>query len=106
MGPELIPCFVLLAILLVPAIWLIGTYNGLVRLRQHVRESGSGIDTELQRRYNLIPNLVETVKGYAAHERQVLQRVVEARQRAVASTGSPAGQARAENAVGGSRPPP
>ena len=77
------------------------TYNILVRLRQHCRESWSGIDTELKRRYDLIPNLVETVRGYATHERGVLQAVVEARSRAVASTGSPRSQARDENVLVG-----
>jgi LemA protein len=88
-------------VFLVPLIWFMGTYNGLVRLRNHCRESWSGIDTELKRRYDLIPNLVETVKGYAAHEREVLQRVTEARSRAVASTGSPQSQARDENLLVG-----
>jgi len=77
-------------------IYIIGTYNALVRLRQHVRESWSDIDTELKRRYDLIPNLVETVKGYAAHERETLDAVIEARARAVASTGTPDSQARDE----------
>jgi len=87
---------VFLPILLVVLI-LVGMYNSLVRGRNHVRESWSGIDTELKRRYDLIPNLVETVKGYAKHEREVLERVVQARTQAVASTGSPAQQARDEN---------
>jgi LemA protein len=78
-------------------IYFVGTYNVLVRLRQHVRDSWSAIDTELQRRYDLVPNLVETVKGYAAHEREVLQAVVDARGRAAASTGSPESQARDES---------
>ncbi len=85
-----IPIIVLLLV-------LVGMYNSLVRGRNHVRESWSDIDTELKRRYELIPNLVETVKGYAKHEREVLERVVEARTRAVASTGSPAQQAQDEN---------
>jgi LemA protein len=68
-------------------------YNTLVRLRQHCRESWSGIDTELKRRYDLIPNLVETVKAYAAHERETLAAVTEARSRAVGSIGSPGQQA-------------
>ncbi|MBI1337789.1 MAG: LemA family protein [Phycisphaera sp.] len=89
-------------VFLLPFLWLVGTYNGLVRLRQHLRESWAGIDNELKRRYDLIPNLVETVKGYAAHERQTLERVVEARNRAVNSTGSPASQARDENELVGS----
>ena len=96
--PVCVPIGVLGLVLLV---WLIGTYNGLVRLRQHCRESWAGIDTELKRRYDLIPNLVETVKGYAAHEREVLTAVVEARSRAVASTGSPHSQARDENVLVG-----
>lgn len=84
---------------LVPALWLIGTFNGLVKLRNHCRESWSGIDTELKRRYDLIPNLVATVKGYAKHEADVLERVTEARTRAAASQGSPASQAQDENAL-------
>ncbi|MGA2266407.1 MAG: LemA family protein [Phycisphaerae bacterium] len=91
--------FVVLGIVLLAVLWVIATYNILVRLRQLCRESWSGIDTELRRRYDLIPNLVETVKGYAAHERTVLQDVVQARQRAVASTGSPASQAADENVL-------
>jgi LemA protein len=75
------------------AIWFFGTYNGLVRLRNYVKESWAQIDTELKRRYDLIPNLVETVKGYAAHERQVFEAVTAARNRAVNSIGSPASQA-------------
>ena len=77
-------------------IYIISTYNTLIRLRQHVRESWSDIDTELKRRYDLIPNLVETVKGYAAHERETLDAVIEARARAVSSTGTPDSQARDE----------
>lgn len=96
------PVLIVMAIaVFLPLIWFVGTYNGLVRLRNHCRESWSGIDTELKRRYELIPNLVETVKGYAKHEREVLERVVEARSRAVASTGSPASQARDENVLVG-----
>ncbi len=85
----------------VPLLWLIGTYNGLVRLRNHCRESWSGIDTELKRRYDLIPRLVEVVKGYAKHEREVFERVAQARSTAVNSNGSPASQARDENALVG-----
>jgi LemA protein len=82
-------------------IWIVVTYNGLVRLRLHCKESWSDIDTELRRRYDLIPNLVETVKGYAAHERQVLQAVVEARTKAAGSHGSPGEQAADENMLVG-----
>jgi LemA protein len=74
-------------------------YNHLVGLRNRVTESWSNVDTELKRRYDLIPNLIETVKGYAKHEREVLERVTEARARAVASTGRPASQAADENAL-------
>lgn len=79
------PIFLLLlvgAVILLPLLWLIGTYNGLIRLRNHVRESFSDIDTELKRRHDLIPNLVATVKGYAAHEVVVLTEVTESRARA------------------------
>lgn len=89
--------YVLLGLAFLALIWIIGTYNSLVRLRQHVRDSWAGIDTELRRRYDLIPNLVETVKGYAAHEKDVLETVTEARNRAVQSTGSPSSQAQDEN---------
>jgi LemA protein len=80
----------------------VATYNGLVNLRNLVKESWSGVDTEMKRRYDLIPNLVETVKSYARHEQDTLRLVVEARQRAVASTGSPESQAKDENALVGS----
>lgn len=74
-------------------LWAVLTYNALVRTRQQVRESWSGIDTELKRRYDLVPNLVETVRGYAGHERQALEAVTTARARAAASGGGPASQA-------------
>ena len=98
---NLVPFYVFGGLLLLVLIWAMTSYNTLVRLRQHCHESFSGIDTELKRRYNLIPNLVETVKGYARHERQVLQAVIEARSRAVASTGSPGLQAKDENILVG-----
>ncbi len=79
------------ALLLV--VWGIATVNRFVRLRQHLRESWADIDVELKRRYDLIPNLVDTVRGYATHEREVLDRVVELRGRALASRGSPTSQA-------------
>lgn len=90
------------AVVLVPLIWFIATYNTLVRLRQLVAESWSGIDTELKRRYDLIPNLVETVKGYAKHEREVLERVTAARNQAAGNHGTPVEQAKDENALVGS----
>ncbi len=82
--------------------WVIGLYNGLVRAKNTCNESWADIDTELRRRYDLIPNLVETVKGYAAHEREVLERVVQARNAAVANHGSPTSQAQDENTLNNS----
>ena len=87
--------------ILIVGIVVIGMYNSLVRGRNHVQESWAGIETELKRRYDLIPNLVETVKGYAAHEKEVLERVIQARTRALGSGGSPADQARDENMLVG-----
>jgi LemA protein len=94
-------CACFLAPILIVVLVVVGMYNSLVSGRNHVRESWAGIDTELKRRYDLIPNLVETVKGYAQHERTVLEHVIEARTRAVASTGSPASQAKDENMLVG-----
>ena len=93
--------YVVLAIVALALIWAIGIYNGLIRVRLHVRESWSAIDTELKRRYDLIPNLVETVKGYATHEADTLDAVVRARNTAVASKGSPDQQAHDENMLVG-----
>ena len=86
-------------VLLVPLIWVIATYNRLVGLRQHMNESWSDIDVELKRRYELIPNLVATVKGYAAHERETLEAVVELRNKAHANTGPHDSQAVDESAL-------
>jgi LemA protein len=97
MPSSLIVLVILVGLVLVPVVWVVATYNTLVRLRQHCRVSWSQIDTELRRRYDLIPNLVQTVKGYAAHEREVFERVTETRARALGSTGSPDAQARDEN---------
>lgn len=80
-------------------IWVIAAYNGLVRLRQRVKNAWSQIDVQLKRRYDLIPNLVETCKGYMAHEREVLENVTRARAEAIAAGAGPAEQARAENAL-------
>jgi len=93
----MIVLYVVLGVIALGFLFGIGTYNALVRLRQHVRESWSAIGTELKRRYDLIPNLVETVKSYASHERETLDAVIQARTRAVASTGSPGQQAADEN---------
>lgn len=97
----MIVMYVVLGIVALVVLYVMSTYNGLVRLRQQVRESWSGIDTELKRRYNLIPNLVETVKGYASHEQETLDRVISARAKAVDSIGSPESQAHDENVLVG-----
>jgi LemA protein len=81
----------------VPVLWVVVQYNALVSLRNYITESWSNVDTELKRRYDLIPNLVATVKGYAAHEREVLERVTEWRNRCAANRGPVADQARDEN---------
>jgi LemA protein len=88
---------IIIAIIILPIVWVIVTYNNLVKLQLLCLNAWSQIDTELKRRYDLIPNLVEVVKGYAAYERGVLQAVTESRAKAVASTGSPASQAVDEN---------
>jgi LemA protein len=94
---------VLLAIgglIVIVGLWLVVIYNGLVGLRQAVKNAWSQIDVQLKRRYDLIPNLVETVKGYAGHERETLERVVKARQAGIdASTVKD--QAAAENMITG-----
>jgi len=84
---------------LIVLVFVLGTYNRLVMLRNTIAESWRNVDTELQRRYDLIPNLVETVKGYAAHERTVFEEVTKARSAAVGSRGSPDSQARDENVL-------
>ena len=64
-------------------LWVVAVYNGLIKLRNRAKEAWSDIDVQLKRRYDLIPNLVETVKGYAAHEKEVFEKVTEARTRAM-----------------------
>jgi LemA protein len=91
---------VILALVVIGVIYVIATFNGLIRLKQRADEGFSDIDVQLKRRHDLIPNLVETVKGYAAHERQTLENVTAARAAAVAATG-PEAQARAENQLTG-----
>ena len=94
----MIPVLIILSVVvLVPVVWFVVQYNSLVSLRNYIRESWSNVDTELKRRYDLIPNLVATVKGYAAHEREVLERVIELRNRCAANQGPVANQARDEN---------
>lgn len=93
--------WIILAVVAVVVLWGIATYNGLVRSRNQVDNAWSQIDVQLKRRLDLIPNLVETVKGYAAHERETLEAVVKARNAALAAPGTPAGQAAADNMISG-----
>ena len=95
------PLFALLAIAAVAAMYVIATYNGLVSLRNRVKEAFSDIGVQQKRRHDLIPNLIETVKGYASHESKTLQGVTEARTKAIqaAQTGDAKGIAAAENAL-------
>lgn len=86
-------------IVVIIVLWAIAAYNGLVRLRNLVQEAWRQIDVELQRRHDLIPNLVETVKGYAKHERATLEAVTQARTIAAAPGSSPAEQAQQENVL-------
>jgi len=86
-------------IVLMPLVWLIANFNRFTRVGQHIRESWSDIEVEMKRRYELIPNLVETVKGYAKHERDVLEQVVQLRNKAMASTGTASEQAVDEAAL-------
>lgn len=87
---------VLLAILVVLILAIVFMYNGLIRLKNRVDEAWSDIDVQLKRRYDLIPNLVSTVKGYAAHEKEVFEKVTEARSRAMGA-GTATDKAEAEN---------
>jgi len=87
----------IVVIFLLPVIYVVLTYNTLVALGNHIRDAWSNIDTELKRRYDLIPNLVATVKGYAAHEKEILERVTSLRAQCLASQGAPHEQAVDEN---------
>ena len=88
--------WILLGIVALLIVFVIGVYNGLIKLRTRCEEAWSDIDVQLKRRYNLIPNLMETVKGYAAHEKGVFQSVTEARASAMGA-GSVQDKAKAEN---------
>src|SRR5216110_2881178 len=89
---------VILIVLAVVVVAVIAVYNGLVRLRAQADNAWADIDVQLKRRYDLVPNLVETVKGYAGHERSTLEAVVSARNRAMTAQG-PAAKAEAEGAL-------
>jgi LemA protein len=91
---------VIVALGVLIALYGVAAFNSLIRLNNRAQEGYSDIDVQLKRRHDLIPNLVETVKGYAAHERQVFENVTTARSRAVSATG-PQAQAQAETALTG-----
>ena len=95
----MIVVWILLALVVVLALWGVVSYNGLIRLRNRVEEGWRQIDVELKRRHDLIPNLVETVKGYAAHERGTLEEVMRARSAAMAGSQSPAQAAQTEGVL-------
>ena len=92
--------WVLIAAVAVIIFWLIGVYNGLIRLRNRTDEAWSDIDVQLKRRYDLIPNLVETVKGYAKHEKELFENVTKARTTAMGAKGV-AEKGKAENMLAG-----
>lgn len=96
---QLLPVLLPLAAVLLPLMWAVLTYNRLVALKNHTTEAWSNIDTELKRRYELIPNLVATVKGYAAHEKNVLEEVTRLRQQCAQDHGPVAHQAQGERAL-------
>jgi LemA protein len=92
--------WVILGIIVLLILWIIFIYNGLVAMRQRVNQSFADIDVQLKQRHDLVPNLVETVKGYASHERGTLEAVVQARNAAMTAQG-PAQMAAAENMLSG-----
>ncbi len=92
--------WILLVIIAVIVAWFILNYNGFVRLVTQTKEAWADIDVQLKRRYDLIPNLIETVKGYAAHESSVFEKVTEARTKALSAQG-PAEKGKAENMLTG-----
>src|SRR5947208_3974398 len=94
--------WIVLGVIVVFILWIIMIYNGLVAMRQRVNQAFADIDVQMKQRHDLIPNLVETVKGYAGHERGTLEAVVQARNAAIqAQSGGVQAQAAAENALSG-----
>ncbi len=79
--------YIILLVAFFFVVWFIAIFNGLVKLKNRAKEAWADIDVQLKRRYNLIPNLIETVKGYAAHEKEVFEKVTEARTRAMGAQG-------------------
>jgi LemA protein len=95
------PAIIVIVLVLVVVAVLIGMYNGLIRRRNQIENAWAQIDVQLKRRLDLIPNLVETVKGYAEHERGTLEAVVQARNAAIAAPDTPHAQAQADNVLTG-----
>ena len=91
---------IILAVVVVVILWVIGAFNGLVTLKNRAKEAWADIDVQLKRRYDLIPNLVETVKGYATHERELFEKVTQARANAMNAQGLQA-KGDAENMLSG-----
>ncbi len=91
---------ILIVVVVLVLLYVIVTYNGLVRLRNRIQNAWAQIDVQLRRRYDLIPNLVETVKGYATHEKGTFEAVTQARANAMNAQG-PVAQAQAENMISG-----
>src|SRR5687768_7468764 len=96
----MITTYIVIGAVVLVLFWLLGTYNGLVSLRNRVREAWSQIDVQLKRRSSLIPNLVEAVKGYVKHEKEVLENVTKARS-ALVSAGNPHEKAAANDMLTG-----
>lgn len=90
--------YIIIAVIIILGVWLVSVYNGLIKLKNQTNEAWADIDVQLKRRYDLIPNLVETVKGYAAHEKEVFYKVTEARTKAMGAQGL-AEKGQAENAL-------
>ena len=88
-------------ILVLVVLYFVASYNGLISLRNRVKEAWSDVEIQMKRRYDLIPNLVETVKGYASHESSTFEKVIQARNSAMANHGTPAQQAQSENILSG-----
>ena len=97
----MIVLIIVIVVVVLAVVWFVGGFNGLVRRRNRVDNAWSQIDVQLKRRLDLIPNLVETVKGYAAHERETLDAVVRARNAALAAPATPGAQAAADNVLTG-----
>lgn len=97
----MIPLLILLGLIVVVVLYVIVTYNGFVALQERIREAWSGIEVQMKLRYDLIPNLMETVKGYARHEAGTFEAVTRARSEAMNNQGSPGEQARTESMLTG-----